>query len=251
MTDIPKPMTMVGHRPLIWHVMRYYAYYGHNDFILCLGYGAHHIKDYFLNYRETASNDFVLRDGGRRIDLLSTDIADWTIRFVDTGVDSAIGERLRRVRHLVADEEVFLANYSDVLTDAPLDIMIERFQASDATASLLAARPEQTFHCVDVAGDGRIRSIRAVVDMDLWVNGGFFVLRQGVFDHIPKGGDLVDDACTALAERGELLSYRYPGFWHPTDTVKERNNLEALFAHGTRPWMVWETDPTRAPAPAV
>jgi glucose-1-phosphate cytidylyltransferase len=251
MTDVPKPMTMVGHRPLIWHVMRYYAHHGHNEFILCLGYGAHHIKDYFLNYRETASNDFVMSHGGDRIDLLSTDISDWTIHFIDTGVDSAIGERLRRVRHLVADEEVFLANYSDVLTDAPLPIMIDRFVASDAVVSLLAARPEHSFHCVDVDQSGRIRHIRPAVDMGLWVNGGFFVLRQEVFDHIPKGGDLVGDACSALAERGQLLSYCYSGFWHPTDTIKERNNLEVLFARGSRPWMVWETDPTRAPAPAV
>ncbi|MGR7024953.1 sugar phosphate nucleotidyltransferase [Geodermatophilus sp. URMC 62] len=250
-TEVPKPMIMVGHRPLIWHVMRYYAHFGHDEFILCLGYGAHHIKDYFLNYRETASNDFVLREGGRRIDLLSSDIADWTIHFVDTGVDSAIGERLRRVRHLVADDDVFLANYSDVLTDAPLPIMIDRFRDSDATASLLAARPDPSFHCVDIDLSGRIRQIRAASDLDLWVNGGFFVLRQGVFDHIPKGGDLVGDACTALAERGQLLSYRYTGFWHPTDTIKERNNLETLFSHGERPWMVWENDSTRAPVPAT
>ncbi|MGY1631559.1 glucose-1-phosphate cytidylyltransferase [Geodermatophilus sp. SYSU D01186] len=250
-SDLPKPMIMVGHRPLIWHVMRYYAHFGHTEFILCLGYGAHHIKDYFLNYRETASNDFVLREGGNRIDIHSTDIAEWTIHFVDTGVDSAIGERLRRVRHLVRDDEVFLANYSDVLTDAPLPIMIDRFVRSDAIASLLAARPGGSFHCVDIREDGVIRDIRAAADMGLWVNGGFFVLRQAVFDFIPKGGDLVEDACHTLAGRGQLLSYRYTGFWHPTDTIKERNNLEAHFEHGDRPWMVWETDPTRAPAPAV
>jgi glucose-1-phosphate cytidylyltransferase len=249
-TDLPKPMIMVGHRPLIWHVMRYYAHFGHDEFILCLGYGAHYIKEYFLNYRETASNDFVLSGGGNRIDLLSTDIADWTIHFIDTGVDSAIGERLRRVRHLV-DDEIFLANYSDVLTDAPLPIMIDRFRESDATASLLAARPDQSFHCVDIDRAGRIRDIRASADMGLWVNGGFFVLRQEVFDHIPKGGDLVGDACTALAQRGQLLAYRYTGFWHPTDTIKERNDLESRFSRGERPWMVWETDPTRAPAAAV
>jgi glucose-1-phosphate cytidylyltransferase len=250
-TDLPKPMTMVGHRPLLWHVMRYYAHHGHTEFVLCLGYGAQHVKDYFLNYRETASNDFVLRDGGSRIDLLSADIANWTIHFVDTGVNSPIGERLRRVRHLVADEEAFLANYADVLTDAPLPTIIDRFLASDATACLLAARPDQSFHCVDVGQDGRIRSIRAVSEMGLWINGGNFVLRQEVFDHIPKGGDLVGDACSALAARGKLLSYCYTGFWHPTDTIKERNALETRFSQGDRPWMVWETDSSRTPVPAV
>src|SRR5947208_4169970 len=123
---VPKPMQMVGPRPLIWHVMRYYAHFGHTDFVLCLGYGAHHIKDFFLNYQETASNDFVLRDG--KVDLLSTDISGWTISFVQTGIESAIGERLRRVREHLEGEEMFLANYADVLTDAPLPQIIDRFK---------------------------------------------------------------------------------------------------------------------------
>ena len=121
-------MAMVGPRPLIWHVMRYYAHFGHTEFILCLGYGAHHIKDFFLNYEETTSNDFVLRGG--RTELLSTDIADWTITFVQTGIESPIGERLRRVRHHLDGDEMFLANYADVLTDAPLPEMIDRFAAA-------------------------------------------------------------------------------------------------------------------------
>lgn len=118
----PKPMAMIGDRPLLWHVMRYYAHFGHTDFILCLGYGAHHIKDFFLNYSETASNDFILRGG--KAELLSTDISDWSITFVQTGVESAIGERLRRVREYLDGDEMFLANYADVLTDAPLPEMI-------------------------------------------------------------------------------------------------------------------------------
>ena len=114
-SDLPKPMHQVGPRPLIWHVMRYYAHFGHKDFVLCLGYGAHHIKDFFLNYDETASNDFVLRGGG--VELLGSDIQDWTITFVHTGLDSPIGERLRRVRAHVEGEDMFLANYADVLTE--------------------------------------------------------------------------------------------------------------------------------------
>lgn len=128
--DVPKPMAMVGPRPLIWHVMRYYAHFGHTEFILCLGYGAHHIKDFFLNYEETTSNDFVLRKG--QTELLSTDIADWTITFAQTGIESPIGERLRRVRHHLDGDEMFLANYADVLTDAPLPEMIEKFSQRDS-----------------------------------------------------------------------------------------------------------------------
>ncbi|PRX45612.1 glucose-1-phosphate cytidylyltransferase [Prauserella shujinwangii] len=238
-SDVPKPMQMVGPRPLIWHVMRYYAHFGHTDFILALGYGAHHIKDFFLNYSETASNDFVLKGG--RTELLSTDIADWSITFVQTGIESAIGERLRRVRRFLDGDEIFLANYADVLTDAPLPEMIDRFAASDAGASMMVVPPQSSFHCVEMDEGGRVGSITAVSEMPLWENGGYFVLRQDVFDHIPAGGDLVADGCAELAKRGRLLAYPYRGFWKPTDTVKERAALDEAYAKGDRPWALWET----------
>ena len=155
---IPKPMVQIGYRPILWHVMRYYAHYGHRDFILCLGYRADAIKDYFLHYDEAASNDFVLSEGGRRVELLGSDIADWRITFADTGLDTTIGERLRRVRHLLEGEEIFLANYGDTLTDAPLDELVETFRADTATAALLAVRPSHSysFHVVDTDADGRV-----------------------------------------------------------------------------------------------
>lgn len=243
-TDLPKPMHPVGPRPLLWHVMRYYAHFGHKDFVLCLGYGAHHIKDFFLNYSETASNDFILSGGG--VELLSSDIQDWTITFVHTGLNSPIGERLRRVRKFVQDEEVFLANYADVLTDAPLNDMIDRFKASDAVAALLAVPPQSAFHCVDVDDDDRVNSITTLQEMPLWENGGYFVFRQEIFDYVPENGDLVTDACVRLAKERRLLAYRYRGFWQPADTAKERTALEAAYQSGTRPWMLWEA-PDRDP----
>lgn len=244
-SDLPKPMARVGPRPLLWHVMRYYAHFGHTDFVLCLGYGAHHIKDFFLNYSETASNDFVLRDG--RVELLAADIDNWTITFVHTGLDSPIGERLRRVREYVADEEMFLANYADVLTDAPLDDMTTRFAASGATASLLAVPPQSAFHCVQLGEQSKVDAITAVDTMPIWQNGGYFVLRRDIFDHIPENGDLVGDGCTELAKRGQLLAYPYRGYWHPADTVKERVALEAAYESGRHPWMVWEHRSERTP----
>jgi glucose-1-phosphate cytidylyltransferase len=237
---IPKPMVPIGYRPIMWHLMRYYAHFGHKEFILCLGYGAHHIKDYFLDYRETESNDFVLREG--ELELQGSDIADWTIHFVHTGLESPIGERLRRVRHLVAGEEMFLANYADVLTDAPLDRMVTNFRASDATALLLAVPPQAVFHIVDVDGSDRVNSIYPVTDMHIRENGGYFALRPEVIDHIPENGDLVGDACMHLAKEGKLLSYPWEGFWQPADTLKERNALEAAYRAGTRPWMLWEQE---------
>ena len=122
--NVPKPMVPIGYRPIIWHLMKYYAHYGHTDFILCLGHKANVIKDYFIHYDECVTNDFVLRGGKRDLQLLSSDIDSWSITFVDTGIKSNIGQRLCAVREHLAGEEIFLANYSDNLTDAPLPAMI-------------------------------------------------------------------------------------------------------------------------------
>ncbi|WP_194833626.1 sugar phosphate nucleotidyltransferase [Nocardia sp. XZ_19_369] len=235
---IPKPMQLVGPRPLLWHVMRYYAHYGHKEFILCLGYGGLHIKNFFLTYQESVSNDFVMRDG--RVEMLRSDISDWQITFVDTGQESPIGERLRRVRDHVGDDERFLANYADVLTDAPLDDMIEKFTESGAAASMMVVPPQSSFHCVDMTPTGEVKEIMPVSRMPLWENGGYFVLNQEIFDLLPPGGDLVADACGTLAGQGRLYGYRHLGFWKPADTFKERAELDAGYRSGARPWMVWE-----------
>ena len=187
-------MAMVGERPLLWHVMRYYAHYGHTDFVLCLGYGASAVKDFFLNYDETRSNDFVIENGARDVKLFSTDISDWRITLVDTGLHSAIGERLRRVRRFVDGEEMFMANYADVLTDAPLPDMIQRFEASSAVASLLAVPPQSSHHVVDIGDDGLITQMTPMQDLRQWENGGYFLLRPEIFDDLHEGEDLVEDA---------------------------------------------------------
>ncbi|HEY6797939.1 MAG TPA: glucose-1-phosphate cytidylyltransferase [Kineosporiaceae bacterium] len=235
----PKPMMTIGQRPVLWHVMRYYAHFGYRDFILCLGYGAASVKDYFLNYQEARSNDFVLSQGGRRIDLLSSDIEDWRITFADTGLHTLMGERLRRVRHFLDDDEIFLANYGDVLTDAPMDRIVAQVASGDATASLLAVPPLGSFHTVSFGQDARISEVRPVTDLPLWVNGGYFVLRREIFDVLGRGEDLVTDAFPRLAARGTLLAIPYEGFWAPMDTLKERSDLEEMYRNGTRPWALW------------
>jgi len=233
----PKPMQLVGPRPLLWHVMRYYAHFGHTEFILCLGYGAQHVKDYFLEYRETTSHDFVLDRGEVR--LCDSDLAEWRLHFVDTGRDAAIGERLRRVRHLLADDEVFLANYSDVLTDAPLPDLVRLRQVEGSAASMMLVRPPGSFHAVRCVG-GRVVGVTAATDLDLWVNGGYFVLTHEVFDHIPPGGDLVGDGIAGLIERGRVSAYHHDGFWKPADTFKERAELDLAYQRGEAPWCLWE-----------
>ena len=239
---VPKPMGMVGERPLLWHVMRYYAHFGHTDFTLCLGYGATAIKNYFLNYDETRSNDFVLENGAREIKLFSTDIADWRITFVDTGLNSAIGERLRRVRRHVDGEAMFMANYADVLTNAPLPDMIARFESSSAVAGLLAVPPQSSHHVVDIDSDGLITQVTPMRDLRQWENGGYFILRPEIFDYLYEGEDLVEDALMRLVSRRRVLAYPYKGYWSPADTVKERAHLDDMYHKGTCPWMIWDAE---------
>ncbi|WP_107771342.1 sugar phosphate nucleotidyltransferase [Nocardioides sediminis] len=241
--SLPKPMMPIGSRPVLWHVMRYYAHFGHTEFILCLGYGAEAVKDYFLNYRETASNDFVITKGGGHIQMLETDISDWTITFIDTGMDTAIGERLRRVRPYLEDDEVFLANYGDVLTDAPMNSLVEEFVQTDAVGQFLAVKPQDSFHVVDITEDGTVTGLVPVADMSLCINGGYFVLRQGIFDYLDEGDDLVMDGCVKAARDGKIRAVRYPGFWAPMDTLKERTALENQYKHGISPWALWRDRP--------
>jgi glucose-1-phosphate cytidylyltransferase len=242
----PKPMAMIGERPMLWHVMRYYAHFGHTDFILCLGYGGSYVKDFFLNYDETRSNDFVLESGAQQPRLFRTDISDWRITFVDTGLNSTIGERLRRVRRFVEDEEMFLANYADVFTDAPLPDLIARFEASSAAACLLAVPPQSSHHVVDIGEDGRVTRIIPMQDLRQWENGGYFVLRPEIFDHLNADEDLVEDALMRMVPLGKVLAHPYKGYWTPADTVKERAQLEEMYQRGQCPWMVW--DPERSGA---
>lgn len=245
--DIPKPMAMVGDRPLIWHVMRYYAHFGHHEFILAMGFGAKHIVRYFLEYEEAYSNDFVIDHG--HVEYCTTDVKDWKITFVHTGIDTPIGERLHRVAHLIGDDEMFLANYADVLTDAPLDHMIDEFRASDAYASLLAVPPQSAFHIVDVDEDHGVSGIRSVSDMPIRENGGYFVMRRELLDELEPGHDLVGDTLTRLSAEGRVKAYPYDGFWMPADTVKERVILEQLATSGEAPWQLWRDSDALAKMP--
>lgn len=241
---VPKPMVPIGVRPVLWHVMRYYAHYGHREFILCLGYRADIIKDYFLRYSEAASNDFVLRDGGRSLQLLSSDIDDWEITFVDTGLRASVGQRLKSVAQHIGDDELFLANYADTLTDAPLPMLIEDFRSRGKTAAFLAVRPRYTFHVVNLTDGGQVTEIKHVRDSDTRINGGHFIFRREIFDSIMDGEDLINEPFTRLIEAGQLIAYPYDGFWAPMDTLQDKQDLERLSENGDPPWAVWRTDGT-------
>ena len=236
---VPKPMVCVGYRPILWHLMKYYAHFGHKDFILCLGHGADHVKRYFVDYDETVSNNFVLT-GGDQVKLLQSDIHDWRITFVDTGLTSNVGERLQAVRPFLDGDEWFLANYADGLSDAPLDLMIEFAKEKKRAATFIGVTPNYTSHVVEASDDGKVSGVRHVTDVGLRINGGFFVLNQRVFDHMRFGDDLMGAPATRMAEAGDLGMYRYDGFWACMDTFKEKKLLEDILKEGSAPWVVWE-----------
>jgi glucose-1-phosphate cytidylyltransferase len=238
--DIPKPMVPIGYRPILWHVMKYYAHWGHKEFILCLGYKADVIKKYFLNYDECLSNDFTLSGAGS-IDLANSDIHDWKISFVDTGMNANIGGRLRAVRHLLEKDEVFLANYGDNLTNAPLPDMIREFEAQKKVASFLCVRASQSFHIVSMDGANDVKGITHVSNADIRINGGYFVLRSNIFDYMQPGEELVEQPFQRLIEKKLLSAHRYDGFFMSMDTFKERQLLEEMYTHGTAPWTLWAT----------
>jgi glucose-1-phosphate cytidylyltransferase len=239
--SIPKPMVPIGQRPILWHIMKYYAHYGHDDFILCLGQKPEAIKNYFLAYNEALTNDFILSDGGRRVELLSSDIHKWRITFVNTGLQSMIGERLRRVQSHLAGEEVFLASYGDAVTDAPLPTLLTDFLERDKVAGFLCIRPASySFHTVSITNDDIVREIQDVTKSDTWINGGFFIFRNDIFNYIREGEDLVTEPFGRLIDEEQLVAFRYEGFWAPMDTLKDKHNLDALAERGRPPWEVWE-----------
>jgi glucose-1-phosphate cytidylyltransferase len=237
--DIPKPMIAIGYRPILWHVMKYYAHFGHNDFILALGYKAETIKKYFLAYDECLSNDFILEDGGKRKLLLNSDIHNWRITFVDTGLHTPIGERLLRVKQYVGQDEIFFANYTDSLTDCVLPRLTGHVERHGKKAGFLCVKPPLSYHVVSMNNGGTVSRIEPIRQSGLRINGGFFVLHRSIFDLIKPGEELVNEPFQRLIERRELIAYRYDGFWASMDTMKDRQHLEELHVRGEAPWEVW------------
>jgi glucose-1-phosphate cytidylyltransferase len=235
---VPKPMVPVGYRPILWHLMKYYAHYGHKDFILCLGHKADVVKSYFLNYDETVSNDFTMTKG-REVKLAASDIDSWNITFVDTGFESNIGQRLLRVKEHLKGEKEFLANYSDNVTDLPLDTFLNHFHTQDKVASFVTVQPPQSFHVIHSDDTGRVTNISAATESDIWINGGFFAFKHDIFNYINEGDELVLEPFNRLMRENQLLAYRYKGFWAAMDTFKEKQRLDDLYMRNKAPWQVW------------
>ena len=236
---IPKPLVDVGKRPILWHLMKYYSHFGHKEFILCLGYGARRIKEFFLKHDEWATDDFVLSHGSQNVEMLSTGVDEWQITFVDTGHDANIGERLRRVEAHLDGDDVFLANYADGLSDLPLDAYVESFLGRDKIACFMTVRVPHTFHIVHTNSGGEVTGLEPVSTSSVRINAGFFVLRREIFDYMRPGDELVLQPFERLIDEQRLMAYPYDGFWRAMDTFKDKVELDQIAAADAPPWQVW------------
>lgn len=233
---IPKPVIPLGGEPLVLHVMRYYAHFGHHDFVLCLGYRGDIVKS-------ALEESLYAHETGRSFEFDGTgqDTRKWNVEFVDTGLDTTIADRLTAVRPLLTPGETFFANYSDSLADAGLPLLLAEHRRSGAVASFMCVRPHLSLHHVEVdAATGRVASIRGIREA-LRINGGFFTLEPEIFDYIEPGDELVEEPFNRLIGERRLHGHMYEGFWSTIDTFKDHMRLSTVLSQGPGPWQVWRS----------
>lgn len=235
----PKPMVEVGGHPILWHVMKIYAAHGINDFIICAGYKSYIIKEYFANYFLHMS-DVTFDMAQNRMEVHQHRAEPWRVTIVDTGEQTMTGGRLRRVRNYIGDE-AFCFTYGDGVSDVDVTRLIEFHRTQKTHATLTAVQPPGRFGALDIKLDQRIDTFREKPKGDgTWVNGGFFVLDPAVFDLLKSDDDIWERApLETLADTGQLSAYKHTGFWQPMDTLRDKNQLEELWASGHAPWKKW------------
>lgn len=243
--QIPKPMAIIGYRPILWYVMKYFAHYGYNDFILCLGYRGDLIKQFFLNYNEYLSNDFVFSHGGAKLAAENNDLHDWRITFADTGLHANLGDRLLAVQKYLDGEDVFLANYCDGLTDLHLPSYLDFASRQNKIATFLSVRPNLSYHIVQTGSDGGVTEIKELMHSGIRINAGFFVLKKEIFQYLHPGEELVVKPFQRLIEKKELAALEYDGFFAAMDTFKDKQYLEGLYERGESVWEVWKQSDKR------
>ena len=236
---MPKPLVPVGGKPVLLHLMKYYSYFGHKDFIICLGYKGEEIKKFFLNYEECLSGDFILSRGQIKEKLFKSDIVDWKITFAETGINSNQALRLKIVQKYLNGGDYFLANYSDGLTDLYLPALIDFALKKGKIATLITVKPSYTFHNVSVDRKGYVKNIAQMSRTSYRINGGFYVFRKEIFDYIKPEDDLIHDTFRRLVNEQELVGYKHNGFWASVDTYKDKQRLDELCEQNASFWEIW------------
>lgn len=235
----PKPMVEIGDYPILWHIMKIYSFYGHNDFVICLGYKGYIIKEYFANYFLHKS-DVTINLKNNELHYENTKSEPWSLTLVDTGLKTNTGGRIKRVRRYLNDE-TFMLTYGDGVADIDIRSLVEFHRSQNKIATISAVRPEGRFGSLSVNRDNAVTSfIEKPPGDNSWVNGGFFVLEQDIFDFIQDDSTIWEgEPLQNIARIDSLSAYKHDGFWKPMDTLRDRVHLNELWATGKAPWKVW------------
>lgn len=241
---IPKPMVEIGGKPILWHIMKIYSYYGFNDFIILTGYKSHIIKDYFVNYYQQYS-DITIDMKTNAVEIHRMQVEPWKVTMLYTGQDTMTGGRIKRAQEYIGDES-FLLTYGDGVSDINISESIKAHKMSNKIVTMTAIQLSGRFGALDIRGDNTIHSFMEKPKGDgSWINGGFFICEPKVFDYIDDGDDVIFERTPLenLAKDGQLNAYKHSGFWHPMDTLKDKNELTQMWINNTAPWAKWIDSP--------
>ncbi|HWR71937.1 MAG TPA: glucose-1-phosphate cytidylyltransferase [Nitrospirota bacterium] len=240
-TSRPKPMVEIGGKPILWHIMKIYSHYGFNDFIICLGHMGYFIKEYFSNYFLHMSDvTFDMRTNTMKVHQQKAE--PWLVTLVDTGQETMTGGRIKRIAPYLNKEEPFLMTYGDGLSDVNINDVIAYHRKHGKWATVTATQPSGRFGALNITDHDHVSTFREKPDGDgSWINGGFFILDPKALDLIPGDSTVFEkEPLEQLAQQGQLMAYRYNGFWYAMDSLRDKNHLERLWQSGKAPWKIWK-----------
>jgi len=240
-TDLrPKPMVEIGDHPILWHVMKFYSYWGYNEFVILTGYKSHLIKDYFINYY-TRYSDITIDMANNSVQLHNIRSEPWKVSMLYTGPDTQTGGRILRAKSFLGNER-FMLTYGDGLSDVSIPELVKNHEKSGKTVTLTAVQPAGRFGSIQLDEKGAVESFKEKPDGDnAWINGGFFIMEPGVFDYLTDGDATILERkpLERLAETGQLNAYKHYGFWRPMDTLRDKNEITGMWAEKKAPWALW------------
>ena len=237
----PRPMVGIGGYPILWHIMKIYSHYGFNDFVILTGYKQEIIKDYFVNYYMNNSN-VTIDLSNNIVDVHQTMCEPWKVTMFYTGRNTMTGARIRKIKDFIGNE-AFMLTYGDGVSDVNIKKLLEFHRQNGKLCTLTSVQPSGRFGAVEISEDGLITHFKEKPKGDgSWINGGFMVCEPGVFDYIPEGEDIIweQEPLRGMVAERQLAAYRHDGFWKPMDTLKDKNDLNAMWAEGKAPWKIWK-----------
>lgn len=237
----PKPLVEIGGKPILWHIMKIYSYYGFNEFVICLGYKGHLIKDYFYNLNRMESDVTLDFQNGFTITEHNRNVEPWKVTLVDTGINTMTGGRIKRIKKYIGDDEEFMFTYGDGVSDVNINELIDFHKANGRLVTLTGVKPTGRFGKVVLDGNRISQFKEKEIDGEDWINGGFFIANKKIFDYIDGDSTVLEkEPLINIATDGQLDMYKHNGFWQPMDTLKEKVDLEKLWNDGNAPWKIWD-----------